>query len=130
MTLLMTVTHEGIEKPSCSTRCDVDRSSAHVSVFDQGRFSDDSMARRRASKSAAFVLFRARAMLGEAGMCGGSRGVGLLLSSEVEPPEACAGVRGLLLSSRSKRTSFATFVNGYVVYTAVWMVLFCRSRVS
>ena len=36
----------------------------------------------------------------------------------VEPPRACAGVRGLL-SPTSKRTSFAAFVNGYVVYAAV-----------
>ena len=44
--------------------------------------------------------------------------MGPAFSPGAAPPRACAGVRGLL-SLTSKRTSFAAFVNGYVVYTAV-----------
>ena len=50
VTSLMTVTQEGTENPNCWACCDMGRSFAHVSMFDQGRLSDDSMARCRALK--------------------------------------------------------------------------------
>ena len=62
MALSITFTHGGGEKPSGLAYCDMDCNSVHVSMSDQERCNDDSMASRRASRRATFTCPRVRAV--------------------------------------------------------------------